>query len=70
MGRVRGGREEEGGEREGGEEGGDGDEILGGTEYEQWARVFLFSKSTQFYDTETTQNLPLFDISRLPRANN
>ena len=35
-------------------------EILDGTENEQWAQVFLFSKSMDFYDTETTQNCSPF----------
>ena len=42
-----------------------GGEILGGTGYGRWGRVFLFSKSTPSCDTDTTQNLP-FDIARLP----
>ena len=35
-------------------------EILGGTGYGRWGQVFLFSKSTPSYDTDTTQNCSLF----------
>ena len=38
------------------EEEADGGEILGGTGYGRWGRVFLFSKSTPSCDTNTTQN--------------
>ena len=38
------------------EEEDDGGEILGGTGYGRWGQVFLFSKSTQSDDMETTQN--------------
>ena len=38
----------------------DGGEILGGTGYGQWGRVFLFSKSTPSYDTDITQNCSPF----------
>ena len=38
------------------EEEADGGEILGGTGYGRWGRVFLFSKSTPPRDTNTTQN--------------
>ena len=48
------------------EEDDDGGKILGGTGYEQWGRVFLFSKSTPSYNTDITQNSSLFDIARLP----
>ena len=36
----------------------DGGEILGGTGYGRWGRVFLFSKSAQSYDTETQNCSP------------
>ena len=38
----------------------DGGEILGGTGYGRWGRVFLFSKSTPSYDTDITQNCSPF----------
>ena len=39
------------------EEDDDEGEILGGTGYDgRWGRVFLFSKSTQSNDMETTEN--------------
>ena len=38
------------------EEEADGGEILGGTGYGRWGRVFLFSKSTPSCDADTTQN--------------
>ena len=38
----------------------DGGEILGGTGYGRWGRVFLFSKSTPSYDTYITQNCSPF----------
>ena len=38
----------------------DGGEILGGTGYGRWGRVFLFSKSTLSYDTDITQNCSPF----------
>ena len=34
----------------------DGGEILDGTGYGRWGRVFLFSKSTQSDDMDATQN--------------
>ena len=38
----------------------DGGESLGGTGYRRWGRVFLFSKSTPSYHTDTTQNCSPF----------
>ena len=38
----------------------DDGEILGGTGYGRWGRVFLFSKSTPSYDTYITQNCSPF----------
>ena len=38
----------------------DGGEILGGTGYGRWGRLFLFFKSTQSYDTDITQNCSPF----------
>ena len=45
------------GEEEGDDDGG---EILGGTGYGRWGRVYLFSKSTPSYDTDTAQNCSPF----------
>ena len=42
------------------EEEADGGEILGGTGYGRWGRVFLFSKSTPSYDTDTAQRYSPF----------
>ena len=42
------------------EEDDDGGEILGGTGYGRWGRLFLFSKSTLSYDTDTAQNCSPF----------
>ena len=42
------------------EEDDDGGEILGGTGYGRWGRVFLFSKSTPLYDICITQNCSPF----------
>ena len=42
------------------EEDDDGGEILGGTGYGRWGRVFLFSKSTPSYDICITQNCSPF----------
>ena len=37
-----------------------GGEILGGTGYGRWGRVFLFSKFVPSYDTDVTQNCSPF----------
>ena len=42
------------------EEDDNGGEILGGTGYGRWERVFLFSKSTPSYDTDTAQKCSPF----------
>ena len=42
------------------EEDDDRGDILGGTGYGRWGRVFLFSKSTPLYDTDITQSCSPF----------